>query len=443
MMKFTVKPQYLYHRQQQEEKERRGQPLFLTAKKLVNDEDDDDDVRISNHDDIFVDATSESRSRNPDNVVVASSRDPVVMSLVQDFISESNITANIDAKTRTRMEGVSLSSKQAVEAMISFVVRNQFDDGLQKEQQKQQQQQPLPTKMIVFDKDGTLGDCNASLRRWVQHIVRMIHTHLKDDDQKEVVVGGPLLIEDFYQKVGWDSIQDQVVPSAPVAAGTWDQICEIVYRYLLEHKTYFLWENRGDDDDTSSSTILHDMAKEWTYGLDDLHSGDDPVIDDLKQMMEECHRMGYLVAVCTSDDRVSTDIAMKRWGVDQVVDVSICGDEVDGNGKPSAVPLQLLCKRATTYLKNKQQQTEDSSSIGLIQPQNCIMVGDTTADTDMAKAADAGFCVGVLTGSGTSDQLLENGAHLILPNVGHVPNLLETFNNLRQFVLNKSISLSG
>jgi phosphoglycolate phosphatase len=60
-----------------------------------------------------------------------------------------------------------------------------------------------------------------------------------------------------------------------------------------------------------------------------------------------------------------------------------------------------------------------------VKPSECIVVGDTTSDTGMAKAAGAGYMVGVLTGSGTSEQLLADGAHLVLPNVGFLPQLLD------------------
>jgi hypothetical protein len=52
------------------------------------------------------------------------------------------------------------------------------------------------------------------------------------------------------------------------------------------------------------------------------------------------------------------------------------------------------------------------------------------ADTGLAQNANVGFCVGVLTESGTAEQLLETGAHLILPHVGHIPSLLQGFENL-------------
>eukprot|EP00984_Skeletonema_dohrnii_P037625 scaffold39867_cov222-Skeletonema_dohrnii-CCMP3373.AAC.2 len=36
----------------------------------------------------------------------------------------------------------------------------------------------------------------------------------------------------------------------------------------------------------------------------------------------------------------------------------------------------------------------------------------------------AGLVVGVLTGSGTKQQLLDTGAHVVLPNIGHLEDLL-------------------
>lgn len=60
-----------------------------------------------------------------------------------------------------------------------------------------------------------------------------------------------------------------------------------------------------------------------------------------------------------------------------------------------------------------------------MQPQDCIVVGDTTGDTGMARNAKAGLCIGVLSGSGVTDQLIETGADIVVPNVGHIPELLD------------------
>jgi phosphoglycolate phosphatase-like HAD superfamily hydrolase len=85
---------------------------------------------------------------------------------------------------------------------------------------------------------------------------------------------------------------------------------------------------------------------------------------------------------------------------------SICGNEVM-ESKPSALPLRMLCEQAS------------------LNPEDCIVVGDTTSDSGMARNAGAGLCIGVLTGSGTATQLMETGANVILPHVGDIPDLLQ------------------
>ena len=51
-------------------------------------------------------------------------------------------------------------------------------------------------------------------------------------------------------------------------------------------------------------------------------------------------------------------------------------------------------------------------------------MGDTSNDTQMGVRGGAGYVVGVLTGSGTKDQLLNTGANIVLPNIGYLEKLL-------------------
>jgi len=257
-------------------------------------------------------------------------------------------------------------------------------------------------KMIVFDKDGTLGDCTGSLRRWIHHMRDKIILHVDSNISKDDI---NTILVDFYQRMGWDGDQDDVLPSAPVAAGTWDDILGLMHQFLNAHA-----------DELPTITVSMELAKEWNAELGIVHGSDAPLIDDLAGMMMACKNYGYSVAICTSDDRQGTTAAMEAWQITNVVDISICGNEVQ-QGKPSAVPIQRLCE-----LANQRQL----GGFNDYSPENCIVVGDTTADTGMAKAADVGFCVGVLTGSGTAKQLRETGAHLILPSVGSILALLET-----------------
>ena len=258
-------------------------------------------------------------------------------------------------------------------------------------------------KMIVFDKDGTLGDCTASLRRWVHHMTSKIKDTFTDHGHLENIV------HMFHTEIGWDAVIDDVVPSAPVAAGTWDDIVRMVYDFLVRHQDLMVG---------SAQIVTKEVVEQWHAELGDLHEHDTPLLDDLVMVMHACQELGYTIAICTSDDRQSTDKALRRWGIDEVVDYSICGNEVE-KGKPNALPLLMLCQQA-------------SSNQRIYIPRNCIVVGDTSSDTGMARAAKAGFCVGVLTGSGTVDQLLDTGAHLILPDVGHIPALLKNFQQLAE-----------
>ena len=53
-----------------------------------------------------------------------------------------------------------------------------------------------------------------------------------------------------------------------------------------------------------------------------------------------------------------------------------------------------------------------------------MVVGDTSSDCGMGINGGAGLVVGVLTGSGTREQLLNAGAHVVLPNVQHLEDML-------------------
>lgn len=188
-------------------------------------------------------------------------------------------------------------SKTAVGAATAFV--NRLKDSSK-------------PKMVVFDKDGTLGDCSGSLSRWVHHMTSKIEGMFAGAGNVEN------LVHVFYTEIGWNAAANDVVPSAPVAAGTWDDIVSLVYEFLVEHQDLM----------DGTSLISRDLVMQWHLELGDLHEHDTPLLEDLAIMMKACQELGYTVAICTSDDRAGTNKAMKRWGIDHVVQFSICGNEV-------------------------------------------------------------------------------------------------------------------
>lgn len=53
-----------------------------------------------------------------------------------------------------------------------------------------------------------------------------------------------------------------------------------------------------------------------------------------------------------------------------------------------------------------------------------MVVGDTCADTGMGRNAKAGLVVGVLTGTGTREYLLDHGADVVIPNIDYLFEIL-------------------
>ena len=249
-------------------------------------------------------------------------------------------------------------------------------------------------KMIVFDKDGTLGNDRDSLRRWAQEMTcraraEMLQSHCCELSTNDI----DRCVSNIHDSIGWDGINQIILPSALLAAGTWEEILAVFARNLtnaMENTRY---------------TEILDKVTSWHAEIGSLHSNDAPIIENLPALMQTCQMHGLLVAVCTSDDRKSTDAALAHWNIDLLVNFSICGDEIT-NGKPSPDPLLQVCKQTG------------------VEAHECIVVGDTIADTGMARNARAGLCVGVLSGSGERGQLIKTGADLVLSDVGELPQLL-------------------
>ena len=240
---------------------------------------------------------------------------------------------------------------------------------------------------------GTLSDCMPALRTWCSEMTSAVKRRCDYTDGISNA-HAERIVSDFHASIGWNATANDLMPSAPLSAATWDEIVGISATSLR---------------DSGLTGIGRDEVQIWHRGLGDIQAGDPPLIDDVADLFRHFRRRGILISICTSDDRASTDACMRRWNVSDLVDFSICGDEVGaGESKPSPRPLLELCRRAG----------------GGITPRECLVVGDTRSDTEMGRRSGAGFVVGVLTGSGTAEQLIRTGADIVLPHVGHLRYLL-------------------
>ncbi|GMI10141.1 hypothetical protein TrVE_jg7079 [Triparma verrucosa] len=242
-------------------------------------------------------------------------------------------------------------------------------------------------RIIVLDKDGTLGDARYGLQNWVETMTVKIINHFEQAD-----IFPSMLKKDvtrkFHQLAGWDSERRSITGAASMLAGaTWSDILEATADLL-------------------SLPLPTVMA--WHESIGPLHGNDKPVNDlQLDELIKKLKSMGLIVCVCTSDSRASAEMALKNWKIFDLLDDVITSDDLTvDQSKPSPYPLRMLCEKFDVPVES------------------AIVAGDTAGDTLMGRNAAAGITIGVLSGSGLPADLLENGADILLPDVSFIPDFI-------------------
>jgi phosphoglycolate phosphatase len=232
---------------------------------------------------------------------------------------------------------------------------------------------PPDLQAIIFDKDGTLIDFNAMWGDWVIELAR----HL---EAAAYITIAPQL----FRAVGFDPVTGAVAPAGPLAVATMAEIRALADEVLRAAGL------------TPASAAAAIQAG-WHIP--------DPValarpLADLPALFGALRARGMRIAIATTDDRAPTLATLQALGVAPLVDALACGD--DGRPiKPTPDAILALC-----------QELE-------ISPMQAAMVGDTTADLRMGRAAGVGLTIGVLSGIGSAE-LLAPLADVLLPSVAEL-----------------------
>ena len=193
---------------------------------------------------------------------------------------------------------------------------------------------------IIFDKDGTLGDCTPSLKVWRDGMATHIQNKCTSTNLSQHQTN--FIIAKFDKAIGWDASSNDVMPSAPLSAGSWDDIVMITYSAIIETIKFF-------PTNAPSFTLMHSEVVEWHTSLGDVHSNDTPLVKNLPSLFQSFKdEYGIMISICTSDNRSSTNKCLSKWGINTIVDYTLCGDEVE-EPKPSVLPLLELCGRAGVH----------------------------------------------------------------------------------------------
>ena len=213
--------------------------------------------------------------------------------------------------------------------------------------------------LIVFDKDGTLVEFDRLYTGKLQRAVAQVM------QQPDVP---PTAEPDLLRWTGVDPTTCAVIAESPLAVATLARIGMVVATVLHQHG--LPWHRA----ETIAEKVFMPLISAPPLARDLRAFGDLPLF------LQGLRQGGVRVAICTSDDRIPTLAALPLLGIAAWVEQVVCGD--DGHAsKPAADGILYLARH-----------------FGVV-PQRVAMVGDSAGDMLAGRAAGAGMCIGVLSGT--------------------------------------------
>jgi phosphoglycolate phosphatase len=231
----------------------------------------------------------------------------------------------------------------------------------------------LGIKGILFDKDGTLVDFNAT---WFG-VADQLALRAAGGDRKRA--------NNLLEIVGYDFARKCFRADSVFAAGT---NADIVAAWF------------PDLDLPARQKILDDFDAFTTS-----EGAANPVeLPGVRAALHQLHSVGMRMAVATNDSTQGAERTLSALGIAQLFDAAFGYDAV-ANPKPAPDTVQAFCDMTG------------------LRPSQLAMVGDNRHDLEMAKAGGVGLAVGVLSGTG-SRETLEPLADVILESIAELPAYL-------------------
>jgi len=230
-------------------------------------------------------------------------------------------------------------------------------------------------KGILFDKDGTLVDFNAT---WLG-VADFMAMDASDGDRWKA--------DRLLAAAGFDFANRRFKPDSIFASGTNMDVVELWFPRL------------SDEDQMLAVARFNEITSVQGSSMAVALPG---IVDTLATL----HKRSYRLGVATNDSTSGAEKTLVTLGVAQLFDAAYGYDAV-ANPKPAPDTIQAFCD--LTGLK----------------PSEIAMVGDNRHDLEMARAGGCGLAVGVLSGTGTRESLA-GIADVVLDSVADLPDFLST-----------------
>lgn len=211
---------------------------------------------------------------------------------------------------------------------------------------------------IIFDKDGTLIDFDVMWGGWVVYLAEQLHA-----------VSGLHVRAALCLAMGYDDTNQKVLAHGKLAATPMAEL----YRLTVEVMQALGLTAEHAERVVEQGWCIPDpvlLAKQLT---------------ETRDLFEKLHHQKVKLAIATTDDRAPTQAMIEAFDIEDYLSTMVCAD--DGiPAKPAPDMVLAICERMNVL------------------PSKVMVIGDTTADLRMGRAAGAGLVVGVLSGvSGASD----------------------------------------
>jgi phosphoglycolate phosphatase len=232
-----------------------------------------------------------------------------------------------------------------------------------------------PIRGILFDKDGTLFDFQATWKR-VTEIVLDTLAPDRETWSRMARAGG------------YDPVRGNFLPGSPLVA---ESTAEIARLWAGFNPSFSAAKIERILDDTGLDVLADPTALF-------------PTADDLPGLLAGLRASGYALGVATHDSEQGARVQLGVAGAETAFDF-IAGYDSGHGLKPGPGMLLAFGEAAG------------------VAPASIAMVGDSRHDLEVAHSAGAAMAIGVLTGPAKHADLAPYADH-ILPSIEHLPPLL-------------------
>jgi phosphoglycolate phosphatase len=228
-------------------------------------------------------------------------------------------------------------------------------------------------KGILFDKDGTLVDFNAT---WLG---------IADFMAMDASEGDRWKADRLLAAAGFDFATKRFKPDSIFASGSNMDVVELWFPRLSDEDQMLAVARFNEITSLQGSTMA-------------------VALPGIVETLGVLHRKAYRLGVATNDSTSGAEKTLLTLGVAQLFDAAYGYDAV-ANPKPAPDTVLAFCD--LTGLK----------------PAAIAMVGDSRHDLEMARIGGCGLAIGVLSGTGTRESL-SPVADVILDSVADLPDFL-------------------